>query len=148
MSRDRASPMRNALRASRVMNANNLVVSASSLSTELAVELGRLPERAGGGGVTQQYLAGELSLRLARLQGAAANRAYLPELACLRREAETGPLAGLSWVLGRALTLGDGLCWDALESGEIASFTDQAAACAELCELGVCAGLLDQGQQS
>src|SRR5450756_682361 len=110
MSRDRASPMRNALRASRVMNANNLVVSASSLSTELAVELGRLPERAGGG-VTQQYLAGELSLRLARLQGAAANRAYLPELACLRREAETGPLAGLSWVLGRALTLGDGLCW-------------------------------------
>src|SRR5674536_126716 len=88
MSRDRASPMRNALRASRVMNANHLVVSASSLSTELAVELGRLPERAGGG-VTQQYLAGELSLRLARLQGAAANRAYLPELACLRREAET-----------------------------------------------------------
>jgi hypothetical protein len=129
------------------MNANNLVVSASLLSTELAVELGRLPERAGGG-VTQQYLAGELSLRLARLQGVAANRAYLPELAYLRREAETGPLAGLSWVLGRALTLGDGLCWDALESGEIASFTDQAAACAELCELGVCAGLLDQGHQS
>ena len=83
-----------------LMNANNLVVSASSLSTELAVELGRLPERAGGGGVTQQYLAGELSLRLARLQGVAANRAYLPELACLRRQAETGPLAGLSWCWG------------------------------------------------
>src|SRR5664280_1141359 len=48
MSRDRASPMRNALRASRVMNANNLVVSASSLSTELAVELGPSPRACGG----------------------------------------------------------------------------------------------------
>jgi hypothetical protein len=51
-------------------------------------------------------------------------------------------------VLVRALTLGDGLCWDALDRGEIAAFTDRAAVCAELCEFGVCAGLLDEGHPS
>ena len=56
--------------------------------------------------MTQQYLAGELSLRLARLQEVATNRTFLPELVCLRREAETGPLAALPWVLVRALTAG------------------------------------------
>ena len=98
--------------------------------------------------MTQQYLAGELSLRLARLQEVATNRGFVPELVCLRREAETGPLAALPWVLVRALTLGDGLCWDALDRGEIAAFTDRAAVCAELCEFGVCAGLLEEGHPS
>ena len=98
--------------------------------------------------MTQQYLAGELSLRLARLQEVATNRASLPDLVCLRREAETGPLTALPWVLVRALTLGDDLCWDALDSGAIAAFTDQAAICAELREFGVCAGLLDEGHPS
>ena len=98
--------------------------------------------------MTQQYLAGELSLRLARLQEVATNRRFLPELVCLRREAETGPLSALPWVLARALKLGDGLCWDALDRGEIAAFTDRAAVCAELREFGVCAGLIEEGHPS
>jgi hypothetical protein len=44
----------------------------------------------------------------------------------------------------RALALTDGLCWDSLERGDSAAFTCQAAICAELCDFGVCARLLEE----
>jgi hypothetical protein len=94
--------------------------------------------------MTQQYLAGELSLLLGRLQAAATNQRSLRDVARLRREAETEPLAALASVVVRALQLTDGLCWDSLELGETAAFFGQAAFCAELREFGVCAGLLDE----
>jgi hypothetical protein len=40
--------------------------------------------------MTQQYLAGELSLRLARLQAIATNQASVREVAHLRREGRLG----------------------------------------------------------
>jgi hypothetical protein len=93
--------------------------------------------------MTQQYLAGELSLRLARLQ-AVANQGSVREVAHLRREVETGPLTALTSVVIRALALTDGLCWDSLDRGNAAAFSQQAAISAELREFGVCAGLLEE----
>jgi hypothetical protein len=95
--------------------------------------------------MTQQYLAGELSVLLARLQAVATNQAAVREVAQLRREAETGPLTALTFVVMRALALSDRLCWDSLERGDAAAFACQAAICAELREFAVCAGLLDEG---
>jgi hypothetical protein len=94
--------------------------------------------------MTQQYLAGELSLRLAQLESVVASQASVDEVAQLRREVETTPLTALTAVVVRALELTDGLCWDSLARGDTATFTSQAAICAELCEFGVCAGLLEE----
>jgi hypothetical protein len=93
--------------------------------------------------MTQQYLAGEMSLLLAQLQAVATNHARVRNVAHLRLEAETGPLTGLPSVAVRALVLADGLCWDSLDRGDISAFARQAALCAELEEFGVCASLLD-----
>jgi hypothetical protein len=95
--------------------------------------------------MTQQYLAGELSLLLARLQGATEDHACRRDIARLRREAEAGPLAALRTVVVRALGLTDALCQDSLERGETAAFTRQATICAELYDFGNCAGLLEEG---
>jgi hypothetical protein len=95
-------------------------------------------------GMTQQYLAGELSLLLARLQAAATKQASVRDVARLLLEAEAGPLTALTSVVVRALAQADTLCWDSLERGDAAAFVCQAAICAELCEFGVCAGLLDE----
>ena len=95
--------------------------------------------------MTQHYLAGELSLLLARLQAAAPNQASGDDAAQLRRAAETEPPAALVWVVVRALALTNRLCWDSLHRGDAAAFSQQAAICAELREFGVCAGLLGEG---
>jgi hypothetical protein len=94
--------------------------------------------------MTQQYLAGELSVLLARLQAAATNQAAVRDVAQLRREVETGPVTALPSVVMRALALTDGLCWDSLERGDPAAFTCQAVICAELRDFGVCARLLEE----
>ena len=96
-------------------------------------------------GMTQQYLAGELSVLLARLQAVATNQASARDAAHLRREAETSPLTALASVVVRALDLSDSLCWDSLQQGDAAAFSCQAAVCAELCDFGVCAGFLEEG---
>lgn len=93
--------------------------------------------------VTQQHLAGELSLLLARLQRASANHASGSTFAGLRREAETVPVTALGSVATRALRLSDLACWDSVSRGDTAAFRRQAEASAELHEFGVCAGLLD-----
>jgi hypothetical protein len=62
--------------------------------------------------MTQQYLAGELSVLLARLQAVATNQVAVGDVAQLRREVETGPVTALPSLVVRALALTDGLCWD------------------------------------
>jgi len=100
--------------------------------------------RAGGVALemTQQYLAGELSVLLERVQAVTTTDAARCQVCSLRHEAETEPVWALGWVTVRALALTEGLCWDSLCRGDTAAFTRQAAAGAALHEFGVCAGLL------
>jgi hypothetical protein len=94
--------------------------------------------------MTQHYLAGELSLLLARLQAVATNQPSARAAARLRREAETWPLPALVSVVVRALELADGLCLNSLERGDTAAFTCTAAVCADLYDFGICACLLEE----
>jgi len=94
--------------------------------------------------VTQQYLAGELSLLLARLQLGAANQASGCAFAGLRAKAETSPVTALGSVATQALRLSDLSCWDSVSRGDTAAFRRQAEASAALYEFGVCAGLLNE----
>lgn len=95
--------------------------------------------------MTRQYVVGELSFILGELQAAATDEAAGRDVARLRREAEATTPAELAPVVARAVELIDGMCWDALTQGETAAFVREAAICAELWELGFCAGLLDEG---
>jgi hypothetical protein len=92
--------------------------------------------------MTQQYIAGELSILLAQLQAVAADETAARNVAELRSEAETRPLAALPYVVARALALDDGMCWQSLTRGDGAAFARQACAGADLREFSVCAGLL------
>ncbi|TDO35146.1 hypothetical protein EV643_12432 [Kribbella sp. VKM Ac-2527] len=92
--------------------------------------------------MTQQYLAGELSLLLAQLRAAATDEASARDVFGLRREAETLPLSALVSVTIRAIARADLMCWDSVARGDTAAFDRQAAAAAKLHEFGVCAGLL------
>ncbi len=98
--------------------------------------------------MTQQYLVGELSLILGELQAVAANEAVVREIARLRQEAETSPPAALAPLVKRAVDLTNRVCWDTLKWGDVGTFVREAAICAELRELGVCAGLLKEDQTS
>lgn len=101
-------------------------------------------------GVTQQYLAGELSVLLSRLQAVTPSQFSVADVARLRREAETLPVPALTGVAQRALKLADCLCWDSLEHGDPESFRRLAVVEADLHEFGVCAGMLsdDRGQSA
>lgn len=90
--------------------------------------------------MTTQYLAGELSVRLAQLQ--AEDRDRLGGAARLRRQSETLPCEELAPVVIRALALVDRLCWTSLTRGDTDAFVRQAAIGADLAEFGECAGLL------
>lgn len=92
--------------------------------------------------MTRQYVAGELSVLLARLQAVTTSEASGRDAWSLRRAAETEPIPALGSVTERALALTERLCWDSLNRGDTAAFTRQATVCAELHEFGVCAGLL------
>ena len=94
--------------------------------------------------MTQQYIAGELSLLLGELQATMTHEASAVEVGRLRRRAETGSRSALASVAGRALEMADGLCWDSLTRGDAAAFIRQAAVCAELWEFAVCASLLEE----
>jgi len=96
--------------------------------------------------MTTQYVAGELSLLLALLQGVATDDARARDVGRLRHEAETRPLMTLPPVAVQAVELADRVCWDSLHRGDAAAFSRQAAICAELREFGVCAGLLEEGR--
>jgi hypothetical protein len=94
--------------------------------------------------MTQEYLAGELSVRLERLQAAAASDTS-PELAELRQQAEAGPLPALKAAAAQALALADRMCWHSLSQGDMAAFTQQAEISADLRLFGVCSRLLADG---
>ncbi len=94
--------------------------------------------------MTQQYLAGELSLLLGQLQAAVTNEASVVEVAHLRQRAETGPRSALASVVVRALEVADWVCRDSLIRRDAAAFIRQAAVSAEVWEFGVCAGLLEE----
>ena len=94
--------------------------------------------------MTQQYVAGELSLRLGQLQAVATDQDRAREVACLRYEAERVPRAALASVVVRALGLADRLCWESLSCGDASAFGRRAAICADLWEFGVCARLFEE----
>ncbi len=92
--------------------------------------------------MTQEYLIGELSVRLGQLQ-AAAQHAASGDVANLRREVETSPAAWLAAGVTRALALADRLCWNSLSDGDVAAFSRQSAIGADLRLFGACARLID-----
>ena len=92
--------------------------------------------------MTQQYLAGELSVLLSRLQAVTPSQVSAADVVRLRHEAETVPIPALTGVAERALKLADGLCWDTLEHGDSGAFSRLAGVEAELREFGICAGML------
>jgi hypothetical protein len=94
--------------------------------------------------MTQDYLIGELSVRLGELQAGAAHDTAL-ELAALRQQVEAGPPQGLSAATRQALTLADRLCWDSLWEGDTAAFWRHAEVSADLRLFGVCSRLLADG---
>jgi len=91
--------------------------------------------------VTQDYLIGEVSVCLQRLEAAAGHEA-IGDVVRLRREVEAGPLAGLAAAVARALAVADGLCWASLARRDTEAFTGQAQAAAELRQFAVCARLI------
>jgi hypothetical protein len=91
--------------------------------------------------VTQEYLIGEMSIRLELLQ-TSARPEMTRDLARLRRLVETEPLALLPAKVLYALALADALCWASLSAGNVAAFTRQAQLSAELREFSLCANLL------
>ncbi len=91
--------------------------------------------------MTQDYLIGELSVRLGQLQADAVHDAAA-ELAALRWQIEAGPPQGLSAATLQALALGDRLCWQSLCRGDMAAFSRQAEISADLRLFGVCSRLL------
>jgi hypothetical protein len=94
--------------------------------------------------MTQQYIIGELSVRLEQLQAAMAPEAAR-DVARLRHQVETGTPAALAVAASRALALADGLCWESLSQGDTATFARQAKASADLRQFGVCARLFPEG---
>jgi len=93
--------------------------------------------------MTQHYLCGELASRLALLERTARDETAAREVRALRCEAEMAAPRKLRGIARRALKLADTLCWDALEQGRMATFTEQAALAADLHEFAVVAHLLD-----
>jgi hypothetical protein len=93
--------------------------------------------------MTQQYLIGELSLRLADLRAAVGNRPA-DDVARLQREVESGPVSALAPAAARAIALADVLCWQSLATGDVAAFNRQARVSADLRLFGVCARLMTE----
>jgi len=90
--------------------------------------------------LTQDYLIGEVSIFLQRLEAAAGDEAV--DVARLRHEVEAGPPTGLTAAVARALAVADGMCWASLGRGDAEAFTCQARASADLWQFGICARLI------
>lgn len=93
--------------------------------------------------MTQQYLIGELSQYLARLQAEVTDPVSAGDAARLRRQAETWPLAAIGAITERSLELVSRVCWESLTRGDIRAFNRQADVGAELHQFGAEACLLD-----
>lgn len=97
--------------------------------------------------MTQQYLAGELSILLGELRGAAMSRSRRREIDRLRHEAEEFPITVLGRVTSCALDVAKALCWDSVTRGDTLAFQRQATISAQLYEFGICSGLLAENYQ-
>lgn len=95
--------------------------------------------------MTRQYLAGELSVRLERLQAAAPSARVAPVIE-LRHQVESGQVSWLAEAVSLALAEADNLCWDSLSNGDAASFASQVSASADLRQFGICSGLLAEDE--
>jgi hypothetical protein len=95
--------------------------------------------------VTRQFLSGELSLRLGRLEELTDSPELGRQVARLRVEAERVPISHLSCLMARGLILSQQICKAALEGSDWPTFLSRVEACSELREFGVCAGLIDPG---
>lgn len=91
--------------------------------------------------MTRQYLTGELSVRLERLQ-ATASTAQAVQVTELRYRVESCPASRLAEEVSLALALAEKLCWDSLSQGDAISFASQASVSADLRQFGICSGLL------
>lgn len=91
--------------------------------------------------MTQQYLIGELAVRLEHLEAVAARDAA-GDVARLRLEVENAPPSTLGPAAARAMELADSICWQSLNHGDAGAFAQQAAVSADLWLFGVCARLL------
>lgn len=95
--------------------------------------------------MTQQYLKGELSLRLSEacddpVCGVAP--AVAPALADLRRRVEDAPLTALPALAFEAVEVLEAACWTSLANGDMAAFEGECRKGAQLHEFATCAGLL------
>src|SRR5690349_5700044 len=68
--------------------------------------------------MTQQYLAGELSVLLAEMQATVSDPAAACAAVRLRGEVETRPVAALAAVALRALDLINAACWESVACGD------------------------------
>ena len=105
---------------------------------EALIQLGELA-------VTQQYIIGELTLRLMLLQASAPSDESAGEFARLRLQTETVSFDALPSVAMHALNLVRGLCRESLARGDLRALTDQATMAADLREFAVSASLLGEG---
>jgi len=93
--------------------------------------------------VTSEYLTGELSVLLEKLL-AVTGIAPARDVANLRYQVESEPVASLAAEMAQALALADWACWHSLANGDAQAFDRQAAICAEMRMFGTCAGLIDE----
>lgn len=103
--------------------------------------------RSGVSEMTQDYLIGELSVRLELLQATAPQPTgevarLRGEVARLRGAVESGPPSWLTAAMVHAIILADHMCWDSLTRGDGPAFARQAELSAELRQFGICARLL------
>ncbi len=91
--------------------------------------------------MTYEYLAGELSVQLERLQ-AVTSSSGAARVAQLRHRVESCPAEGLTAAVRGALALADALCWDSLSRGDIGLFNCQATISADLRFFAICSRLL------
>ena len=95
--------------------------------------------------MTEQYIIGELSVRLVQLEAVAPTQEFAIEFARLRLRAETAPFESLPNMALEALNLIRGLCCDSLARGDLQALASQATMAAELREFAVSARLLAEG---
>lgn len=105
---------------------------------ETLIQLGELA-------VTEQYIVGELSVRLVQLEAVAPNEESANEFARLRVATEKAPFETLPNMALQALHLIRGVCRDSLARGDLRALTSQATMAAELREFAVSARLLAEG---
>jgi hypothetical protein len=93
--------------------------------------------------MTQQYIVGELSSRIAALESLAPEPSWRASLELVRRDSERRSPRELGAAARQVLAVVDGWCRDSLRRGDIDLFVRQCAASSEVWEFAVCSGLID-----